>query len=206
MFPLHHIFKYLLLLILIVSPVFAKNDSGRLLKCLGQEELQIHTRKLEGPVYRLNQRLISEISAAGPIQLKTRFYKQICQNKDFSPSVQLLKVVLINGVSIAHKPELTDIKAQYSHATFLDIVDQAPMLFFSYIAQLQGLAQNPDCLNNKIPELEYFLNRFRYLQEDYSNKELLSDKNKIAKIFERLQSFDKILKSCEVKKVNSKQK
>lgn len=192
-------FKHLPLVILITVSISSSFADNKLLKCLGNEELRIHRLKLEGPVYRLNQKLIGEISSAGKITIKPQYFKSVCNNKTFSPSVKLLKILLINGVSIVKKPDLTNIPQQYAFSSFKEIVKKAPDFLFGYLAELQALTNDPHCLKKKIPELDYFRQRFLYLQGDFSNNQLLDDKKKISAIFKRLERFGDILRSCNKK-------
>ena len=91
---------------------------------------------------------------------------------------------------------------QYAFSSFKEVVNKAPDFFFSYLADLQSLTNDPHCLNKKIPELKYFRERFFYLRGDYSSGQLLDDKKKISKIFKRLEYFGDILKSCRIKNKN----
>ena len=62
-----------------------------ILQCLGMEEMALHKKKIQGPVYKLNQTLISEVASGNLMQVKREIIENICFAKDFSPSVNFLK-------------------------------------------------------------------------------------------------------------------
>ena len=72
----------------------ARSTINPFIKCLGEEELLIHKSGSTGPVYNLNQWIISEISGQG-IHVKEKYLLEICSNKDFSPSVSFLRLFLL---------------------------------------------------------------------------------------------------------------
>lgn len=177
-------------------------DSGKLLKCLGQAELRIHQQKLAGAIYQLNQELVNEVASWDKIQLKKRYVNQICEVKDFSPSVELLKVLLLAGEEAfnfeKHDFETESLKL-YQIEVIRDFLDRIPKIFFSYLADLQSMIDNPKCLLKNVPELDYFFERYRYLESDVSTKQLIQTpeaQQKLKSIFQKLRNFDKIVSSC----------
>ncbi len=177
-----------------------------ILKCLGTEELILHQKKLTGPLYSLNQKFINEMSSWAQINIKTAQLANICKNNQFSPSVNLLRHFLIYGKSFfeirTYQRSVSNIAMQKSLLNSLML--KVPNIFFSYLASLQGLADDPHCLNEKIPELNYFIYQFKYLEDEISFKQLLKDKKKLGEIFKKIKNLDNILKSCELEPISNK--
>ena len=170
---------------------------SRLIRCLGKEELQVHLHKSNGPLYLLNQEIINLIAGGNDITLKEKHYLEICQNKFFSPSVAFLKEVLVEGVGIFALTSENFKAESHRHATLNEIRERAFSIFVSYLASLQAHTDDPHCLEKHLPEASYFLERYRYLEEDLEIDDLLADKNRLRKIFDRLQNFDQIVKACQ---------
>ena len=77
------------------------------------------------------------------------------------------------------------------------LIDTIPHIFFSYLSDLQAMSSYPHCLKEKIPELDWYLTRFKYLEEEYPVKELIKDKVKLNSIFAKIKRLDAIMKDCE---------
>ena len=163
------------------------------IKCLGEEELLIHKSRETGPAYNLNQWIISEVAGQG-IRVKEEYLPDICSDKDFSPSVSFLRLLLLKNKEIfVHK-----------NTPILDsLIHRLPYLFFGYLAQLQALTPKANCLADNSADIAYFFMRIRYLQNELSVQELLGEKERIFKVFEDIKRFDKIIESCKAqKKIN----
>ncbi|MCO4794395.1 MAG: hypothetical protein KC493_11815 [Bacteriovoracaceae bacterium] len=192
--------KFCLLFILLshlLIPVSA--SSNELLKCLGREELVIHKMKMTGPVYKLNQLFITEMASWGGIQLKKKYLKSICANDEYTPSVNFMRSLLIDGGKIFEmKKGVSNANLRaLNEGRVKSLLSSIPHIFFKYLSDLQAISSYPHCLNEKIPELPYFLERFKYLEEEYPAKELIKDKLKLNSIFTKIKRLDVILKSCE---------
>jgi hypothetical protein len=182
-------------------------ESRTLLHCLGNEELTIHKAKREGPVYQLNQLFINELSSFDDITLKGEYIEQVCAPGYFAPSVNLLKLLLLNGKNaFSLRNSGNDGLAVYKHSLINDFLDRVPHIFFQYLANLQSLAATPKCLQQKIPEVAYFLERYRYLETDFPMERLMADKAKIERVFDRLLKLDEVLKECREDKEKSRKK
>ena len=170
-----------------------------ILHCLGMEELAIHRMKDQGPVYKLNQAFISEIASGNLLKINPTIIQKICSINEFSPSVNFLRVLLLEGDSIyIFNEEDEKIKRLQLVATE-SLQSKVHTLFFQYLISLQNLAKGPDCLYKEIPEFDYFTKRFRYLQEEIPPEKLLADKQKIRSIFEKLKGFSKVIAKCKKK-------
>lgn len=171
-----------------------------LLKCLGKEELGFHLKKDTGPNYKLNQHFINSMAGANDIQLRSGYYKKICENS-VTPSVNLLRELLLNGLKIFLITEDEEnFREQARKLTVLGNVEEdLPHLFFKYLASLQALTDDPHCLKKAIPEVSYFTEKVFFLEEDVPRNRLLNEKGKIRILFNKLGSIGTILKKCKKK-------
>lgn len=173
-----------------------------LLTCLGKEEATIHKNHLEGPLYTLNQQLINEVINLDEVPIKKQYLDQICSSKsDFSPSVNFLRVLLVEGKKIFDTDSNSnDSTAQMRIYAIDSLTSHSPGIFFAYLSSLQALAKTPACLDKKLPDLALLMDRFRYLETELTVDELLKEKERIHRIFRGLKNLDNILKECEPKK------
>lgn len=186
--------------------LFAK-DRHLLLECLGQEELILHKNHVTGPNYRLNQFLIEELAAASDIQLKENYVNLVCNEKDFSPSVALLRLLLIKGLEIYNLPSKKNVyERALQKGTIESLLDRIPHVFFQYIASLQALTDDPKCLNRHVKNLDYFILRFRYLEGDLDANVILAETKKVNEIFQSLKGLDEINDRCKKAKLKKKEK
>lgn len=202
-----HYKKLISLLILLILPLGSSEASPKtLLHCLGQEELQIHRSKTDGPLTELNKTLVNEIVSIGNLELKPQMLAQVCSDgATLSPSLKFLRVALINGEGIfEHSKDQRDPLEGLKDASIKGFMDNLPHIFFKYLSALQGLSSYPQCLFTQLPELKFFLERFHYLEEDFPVAKLLEDKAKIERIFKGLERLDAIYEECEglQKKIN----
>ncbi len=172
--------------------------------CLGEEESALHKAKSTGAAYQLNQKLIAKLTATNNIQVKPEFLKQICQSQDFSPSVKFLQIVLLNGVKVFQIPKGGNAYIRnYQKNSVNAFVSEVPHIFFAYLLNLQALTPRALCLEEAIPELSYFFERYKYLETDYTAEHLIDDKSKLTRVFQKLKNLDQIVLNCQKRK-NSK--
>lgn len=186
----------LLLLISLDHAYASPNNRHPVLECLGNEELLLHKAKITGPLYKLNQSLIDELTASSDLIIKKEYVQNICDLKEFNVSVNLLKSLLMEGIKLYQFSGNENILA-LQKATAKDLLDRIPNIFFQYIAGIQGQTSFPQCLQKKISELEYFTTRFYYLEEEISAVKIFRDKDKLHKVFDGLKRLDKIEEECK---------
>jgi hypothetical protein len=87
----------------------------------------------------------------------------------------------------------------YKMAYIRELLKQVPHFFVSYLAGLQVEMTNPKCLTQAIPEIAELNERLKYLEEEVSMHEILSQKSKIEKIFNKLKNIKQIKIDCEKK-------
>lgn len=64
-----------------------------IIKCLAQEEQQLHLKKDQGIAYKLNQQFINLFAGAGSLRIKKNYADAIC--KDQSMGLSLLKHLVL---------------------------------------------------------------------------------------------------------------
>lgn len=182
-----------LFLTLLVMPLEAR--TRQILKCLGQEEQQFHLKKDSGPLYELNQRLISEMVQIPRIEISTADYEEICKNTKYSPSWKLLEQSIKKGKALFIYPEnITGMQRSMAEGMVDDYIDATREILLNFINQVQMLAPTPTCLKEQIPELDNFFIEIKYLQEDVDLQQIFKGKDQ--KIFERLTYFPEAFKKC----------
>ncbi len=192
---------FLLLLLILPPNMFASS----LLNCLGEEEELLFKQKTLGADYKLNQWFIIYFAAASKIQLKEKFYNEICekqnkQNSELSISTKLLRAIIVNGPLIftINGDESATIKLLFP-IDKEELNSAMARLFFQYITAVQAEAATHNCLEKYIPEITYFADRLKFLESDLDSKTLLGKEElpRIEKIFSALKNINDIYKKCE---------
>ena len=169
---------------------------SEILVCLGDEELKLHKSKNMGPIYNLNQTLVNQIATIPNLVVSRKNTLEICHNKDFGPSLSLLRLILLKGGSIFNikKNVAGHGLAVGQLGTF---VESAPHIMFNYLNEIQALMPYAYCLSNEVPEVQYFYDRYKYLEEDLNGGQLLKDKKKVKAIFKKIKNLDKVIENCK---------
>lgn len=176
-------------------PLLAVRDERQLLKCLGAEEKQFHLKKETGPLYDLNQRMISEMIQIPKAELDQEYFDQICSKDSYSPSLILLELSIKKGPEIFNVPDSLG-KAQKQMAVGMvdDYIEATKEIFLNLITQIQAQAPSPTCLKEEIPELDNFFSDIKYLQEDVDMKAIFAKRD--VKIFRKLKSYPQAFDKC----------
>ena len=183
-------------LFLLSLPVMAVRDERQLLKCLGQEEKQFHLRKETGPLYDLNQRLISEMIQIPKAELDLDFYNEICSKDSFSPAWKLLELSIIKGSSIFEVPDsVTGSQREMAKGMIDDYIEATKEILLNFLTQIQAQAPSATCLKEEIPQLDAFFSDIKYLQEDVDMKAIFAKRD--IKIFRKLKDYPKAFKRCQ---------
>ncbi len=194
-------YKWFLIGLILFSPlVQAKLTTPKtILACLGQEELNLHRNKTRGPIYDLNQTFISELTSVVGVNIKEDELRKICRYKPFTPSVNFLRSLLVQREKLfaLNKINQQNGKDAYRIQVVKDLVQKGPHLMFRYLAYLQGLTSRHDCLRKRIPNLYSFLEKYYFLEKDYSMTQLIDDTQKINLLFKKLENFNSMAKACE---------
>jgi hypothetical protein len=163
---------------------------------LGQEELLIHQNEVIGPIQKLNRQFVSNFAGFSNITIKKTYLDKICNNKDYSASVALLKAIMLNGMDMYVISNEENQRAQ-DIATIESFLNEIPHIFFSYLAGLQNEAATPGCLEKKVKHLKGFTENIFYLESEFSAREIFTKKKKVSELFEDLKNLDRFWKECQ---------
>lgn len=189
--------KVLLLLSLLLNSTVLLAKEGEILRCLGEEEKEFHLRKESGPLYDLNQRLISELVQIPRVMLHPDDLRRICSGKD-SASLKLLEHSIRKGKNLFILPKnLQGMEKAMRQGMIDDYVEASKEILLAFISQLQALAPTPTCLEEEIPGLKNFLIEVKYLQEDIDVKRLFKGKDQ--RLLERLKNYPLAFEKCRAR-------
>ncbi len=187
------------------------NRPSDLLRCLANEEASLHKSKSSGPQYKLNQLFFNEWAGNPSLELKSDVYIRVCETKNVSASVRLLKEFMLGGKSIFKSSQIRkkglapDSMVTMRRITLDEMRKQMPQVFFSYISDLEVYAPTAHCLEEKIPELKGIRNKYRYLESEISNEFLDGHRSEWENIFAGLEKWRIYFKQCQ-NALNSKNK
>lgn len=185
-----------IILIMLCTSLWARD--GQILKCLGEEEKRLHLKKETGPIYDLNQRLISELIQIPRVQLKKNDYYVICKGGQFSESLKLLELSLKKGKDLFVIPaNVRGMQKAMREGMIEDYVEASKEILLSFISQIQTLSPTPTCLKEEIPQLDKLFTEVKYLQEDVDMKTLFEGKDE--KIFDKLKGYREAFEKCRAR-------
>ncbi len=190
-------FQLIILTILIGYVKTSSAAPNLLLQCLAKEEERLH-KGAQNSLYRLNQEFVNEFAGSNDIALKREFVNEICLSKKHSPSVGLLRLLLLKENQI-YDLSLSGVEASmrpFKMGYINEFQKQVPRLFIQYISSVQGEMPTANCLSKYIPELKDFNEKVQYLEMEMPTQQLIAQKNKIAAIFEKLTGIKAIKAKC----------
>lgn len=176
-----------------------------LLQCLAKEEEQLHKRS-QSSLYRLNQDFVNEFAGSNDITIKKNYIDEICQSKKFSPSVGLLRLLLLKENQI-YDMNLSGVEANmrpFKMGYINEFQKQVPNIFIQYISSIQSEMPTANCLEKYIPELHGFKEKIQYLEMEIPTHQLIGQKHKIEAIFDKLLGIKSIKERCAQDKINAK--
>lgn len=184
-----------LFMTLFIIPTLGLARDREILKCLGVEEKSYHVTKKMGPLYELNQRIISEMIQISHVELTPAAFNEVCSSKSPSQSLRLLKLSLSQGKDIfVMASDITGMQKQMTQGMIEDYVELSKELFLNFLSQVQTLSPTPKCLEENIPGLADFLYEVKYLQEDIDIKKIF--KGRDLTFFDKIKNYPKIYKVC----------
>ena len=161
------------------------------MSCLGREELGIHRIRDGGPVYHLNQFFVNKLVYGKKIFLRGEYQKQICGRRKSSPSIALLKHLLLVGDRIFVNPAWVE-----------SLLKESPKAFFVFLLKIQEMAPDHQCLEQHLPHYAHFIQRHKHLEEE--GMDFLKEKNKLREIFKVLERPRLLLSKCHRPKLKGK--
>jgi hypothetical protein len=187
--------KWLLMTFLIIPHLGFARDR-EILKCLGVEEKAYHQAKTMGPLYELNQRIISEMIQISHVELEPKAFTHVCLSTKPSQSLRLLKLSLAQGKEIfVMASDINGMQKQMTQGMIDDYVELSKEIFMNFMAQVQSFSPTPTCLEDSIPGLKDFLFEFKYLQEDVDVKQIF--KGRDLAFFDKLSHYPKMFQACK---------
>lgn len=191
-------FLSFLLLFFLLRAQHLQAAPNLLLQCLAKEEEILFKKSKQDALFRLNQDFVNELASSNDIFLKKNYIDEICHSKLYSPSVGLLRLLLLKEQEVfdlslsSVDPSLRPFKMGYIH----EFQKQIPRIFIQFISGLQADMSTPECLNRHIPELIVFNEKLKYLEMESTSSSLLADKKRIESIFFKLRNLASIKKLC----------
>ena len=187
---------FVIVLIFSSFECFAKTESP-LLVCLGKEEKNFHHSKKQGPIYELNQKLISEIIQIPSVQLEPKDLFQVCE-KSVSPSVKLLSLTLSRGEELFKiSDDALESQKLIAQGMIKDFVEISREIFLNFVSSIQTISPTPNCIEEEIPELKKLFADLKYLQDEVEVKKLFGGIE--ISIFEKLQDYQKLFQKCRAR-------
>ena len=187
---------------------FATRDERQLIKCLGEEEKKFHLKKDTGPLYYLNQRLISEMIQIPHAELDVEYFREMCGKQTRSPSLKLLELSIRIGKEVFEVPkEVQGSQRQMAQGMIDDYLESTKEIFLQFMTQIQVQAPSATCLKEEIPMIDAFFTDIKYLQEDVDMKKIF--KGRDVKIFDKLLTYPQAFERCRLrikKKLKSESK
>lgn len=181
-------------MILILLSTSAGAESPKLLKCLGAEEKQLHLKKITGPTYELNQRLIAEMVQIPDAIIDENDFRAICAAKG-SESWKLLQLSITKGKNLFTIPDsVTGMQRQIAQGMVDEYVEATNEILLNFITQIQSIAPTPHCLEEEIPPLRNFFFELKHLQVEVDTKKIFEGKD--LKIFNQLKDYPRLFQRC----------
>ena len=164
--------------------IFSVDGRASLLACLGREELALHRSQDKGAVYRLNQFFVNRLATdKNKRHLSVQYKERICGERVNSPSVALLKYLLLHGNRI------------FIYSKSKSMKRDAYKAFFLFLVNIQKSASSQGCLEKHLPHYTYFMDRRKHLQEEGLSP--IKEKKKILEIFNMIEQHKILLSKCK---------
>jgi hypothetical protein len=186
----------------------ATRDERQILKCLGEEEKKFHLKKETGPLYDLNQRLISEMVQIPKAELDPEYFSEMCNKRSQSPALKLLELSIRMGKDVFEvPPEVLGSQREMALGMIDDYIESTKEIFLQFMTQIQTQAPSASCLKEEIPQIDAFFTDIKYLQEDVDMKKIFAGRD--LKIFKKLLGYPQAFERCRLrikKKLKSESK
>lgn len=174
----------------------AGKEISPLLKCLIQEEAQIHRLKRNDPGVELNKNLISSMASVTKLFIKQRHLNKICKNdNNITPSLKLIEVILVHGRNAFYSTSDDTIYKGFQSNFLEDLERNSAKHFINYLAGLQATASSARCLENQIPTLKKVHDRYKILEEDLKPEKLFQA-SEVPEVMNSLRRLPEIYAEC----------
>ncbi|MCT4641413.1 MAG: hypothetical protein N4A33_03890 [Bacteriovoracaceae bacterium] len=164
--------------------------------CLGQEEKQIHKKKIAGARKYLNEQIISQMIQLGNnLTINSKYLNKICDSQ--SPSTQIMKLLLKKSRFLLVNVEIYD-KQEYSMALnkIKDLQEKSIDIFLHYLGWIQNQNQDPKCFSKYFPDINKVFYKATHTLEEEGIESLRKNLGNIDLIFKRLKQYPTGKKKC----------
>lgn len=175
------------------------SQSQGILRCLGIEEARMHENKENGPLFHLNQKLISELVQIPGLRINQVDYRRICGQGN--ESLKLLEQILIQGKSLFINTQ-QGMRKSITDGMIEDFIISSKEIFLNLISSIQMISPTPHCLNQHIPELPKLLEKIKYLEDEVEIQKIFG--NKDLEILKKIQDYPLYFKNCEASRRTDK--
>ncbi len=187
-----------ILIIALLISYTSLSVASPILKCLGKEEKTLYKNKTHGAYLKLNEALISDfIQLSQRVRIKPALLDQICNRNKKSVSLELLKLILLKKEALFSKEnpnETQDLNALDKNA-IKSIIEQAYYILQTFLNTMQAQAKKPNCITSKLPEIQEFYFKSRYILEEVHIRKLFEDTVKTEALFQKI-SNQKFFNDC----------
>ena len=168
-----------------------------ILHCLAQEETTYHKTRNTGPDFLLNQKMINKLSSMGHYKVSKYALDYVCNKTKQGASLKFLRLLILEPNSIFQEDRNTEPSVRALNESAIEsLKSKASMFLFQQLSEIQTLTKDAKCLQKNIPEIEYYWERFRYLETHIGTSSIVDDPDKIDNIFKKLGYIDSIIKKC----------
>ena len=169
-------------MIALILLILSQGARADLLACLGKEELKIHRNHDSGPIYHLNRFFVNRLVSGNKPVLKREYQNKICGRRRDSPSVALLKHLLLVGERIFVDVSVAPLERETFRA------------FFVFLLKIQEMASSHQCLEKHLPHYSHFIHRYKHLESEEGA--FLKEKEKLSDMFKVLGRLNFLLAKC----------
>ncbi|MEX0799056.1 MAG: hypothetical protein WD025_06410 [Bacteriovoracaceae bacterium] len=151
----------------------------------------MHKHKLGGPVFKLNQEVISSfVQLRDSIYMKDKYVKQVCAAN--SPSMKVLELLMTKNTVFfsIYTEKRSPKKLAIDQSNINELREKSSLLFVNFVTQMQAIMSKPNCMEKHIPELTLFYEKMRYILEDIGLRRVMKTLKDPQKVFEKLQALD----------------
>jgi hypothetical protein len=188
----------LLLAMILISASTANAKPKKIMECLGAEEFKYHKNKVTGPLYKLNNVMISYfLQFPSIVELRPKYYQRVCNKKDESPALGLLKEAYQHRDKIFRITNLKDDQDVLIAKNQISQFTQAlPTLVLNLIRDVQAQAPSAGCIEKHVPGLRDFFYEIKYLQEEINPQQLFDKRQEIVLFFNSLPKLNDYYEKC----------
>lgn len=159
----------------------------------------MHEKKEAGPLFQLNQKLISELVQIPGVRINQVDYRRICNQEN--ESLKLLEQILVQGKSLFINTQ-QGMRKSITQGMIDDFIIVSKEIFLNFVSAIQMISPTPDCLNKHIPTLPKLLEEIKYLEDEVEIQKIFGKKD--LEIFKKLQDYPLYFRACEESKKTDK--